>query len=362
MVLNNQQPEAVGKTQRRKNERGSIMAAIGSPEYLYPNAIETNSIGVRCDIVSMMLPFFPEDQGLTEFTTKIGDHTLRMYCESGSDFTLATSSDRRILNLLAGAVARNIRAGQRPCRHVTIETRSLLKVLTSDGIIGGSEYQRIVTSLNRLMATVVETEAPLGDSASRHKRFRWIDGYEHDDSHVPGGRKIVRLRISISEQAFVWMTRSMGYDLTREEFRAITASRSSIWRIYEICLATLLEQTRHHPRPTSAFARIDLDELRRRVPISSELKVFKSRTLRTAMLSISAHPEMSRHIALSLEQRHEARFRQIDHSRKARLDSIVVRIDRGPGPLPSLNRIIPSVSGLSAQLASETGGEPMEVP
>lgn len=307
---------------------------------------ENTALGMRSDLVSMMMPFFPEDQGLREYRTELNGYSLTLTTDD-PNISIATPADRKILNLLAGAVAQHIRSGNPPTRHVAIDTRSIVEALSDDGVVGGNEYQRVLERLRRLMATVIETEMPLGDGVSRRRRFRWIDGYEHDDKELPGRRKMLGLRITISEDAFFWMTRSLGFDLSRQDFHSLTSSRSSIWRIYEICLARLITRR-------GQAARISIEELRNRVPISSELKVFKARTLRSAFKAISEHPEMSRHIILDLQRRLPGdEFESIDFSQRARLGMLYVRVRKGPAPLPHLNRILASSEGASIAITKE---------
>lgn len=294
---------------------------------------EQRSLDLRSDLYSMLMPFFPEDQGLREFNTRVGRYSLRITADD-PDIAIATPSDRKILNLLAGAIARDIRAGQPPSRHVAIDTRTIVETLADDGAIGGSQYARVIERLRRLMATVIETEMPLGDGISRRRRFRWIDAFEHDDKDLPQGRKLLGLRITISEDAYFWMTRSLGFDISRQQFHALTTARSSVWRIYEICLAKLIAHQ-------GTAVHIGIEDLRSRIPISSPLKVFKSRTLRGALEAIEAHPEMSSHIKLNLVRRTEkGGFEPIAFSQRARLESLHLCVTKGPAPLPNLNRIL----------------------
>ena len=297
---------------------------------------DITGIGMRSDLVSMLMPFFPEDRGLTSFEAVIDGYKISMHCEHGSG-ALATSADRKLLNLLAGAVAYHIRTGHSPSRHISIDTRTMVEALRGDTTFGGSDYQRILASLERLMATVIETEMPLGDDVSRRRRFRWIDAFEHDDRDLVGGRRMLGLKISISEDAFLWMTRSLGFDIERERFQAITSTKSSLWRIYEICLAHLMN--RGDP------ARIGLADLRDRIPLGSELKLFKSRTLRSAFDAVKSRPAMAGHIRLSLERQTEDGFETIDFRTRARLDEVFVRVKPGPSTLPRLNRIISRNAG-----------------
>lgn len=298
-------------------------------------SIPANRMDLRSDVFSMLLPFFPEDAGLKHFETEIDGYSLTMYSEApDGQGSIATSADRKLLNLLGGAIARNIRAGSPPTRKVSIDTRTLVETLSGDAVTGGSDYQRIVDRLKRLMSTVIETKMPLGDGIARHRRFRWIDAYEHDDKTTAGGRKLLGLRITLSEDAFNWITRALGYDIPHERFHALTSARSSSWRIYEICLAYLLANG-------GQSTRMAISDIKARVPISSELKLFKSRTLRSAFETIAGSPEMSEHIALHLERRRDSGFERVTFSTRVPLQDLYVAIHRGAGALPNLAAIIP---------------------
>lgn len=290
-------------------------------------------IGMRTDLVSMLMPFFPDDKGRTCFETMVDGYKITVTSDT-EGIPVATSTDRKLLTLLAGSVARHIRAGHAPTRHIELDMRAVLEALSGNNVVGGSDYQRIVDRMTRLMSSVIETEMPLGDGIARRRRFRWVDAFEHDTRDTTHGRRMLSLRVSISEDAFRWMTRSLGFDMAQKSYRRITASRSSVWRIYEICLAHLM-------RSDEIPARIGLDDLRRRVPITSELKTFKSRTLKSAMTTIAASPEMSNHIDLCLERQTETGFEPIPFTRRVALDSLYVRIRPGRRGLPALDCILP---------------------
>jgi len=298
-----------------------------------PHQHDRTDLGLRSDIYSMLMPFFPEEPGRREYNASINGYSIRITADD-PDTPIATPHDRKILNLLAGAIARNIRLGEAPTRHVVIDTRTIIEILTEGSPIGGSQYTLVLDRLKRLMSTVIETEMPLGDGIRRRRRFRWIDAFEHDDKDLPGGKKMLGLRITISEDAFLWMTRSLGFDISATDFRSVTSYRSSIWRIYEICLARLIA---HQGR--AVF--VSIDDLRTRIPIASQLKLFKSRTLKAALQEIPNNDEMSAHIAADLVRRTNAGFEVIDFSKRARLDSLYVKVTRGTGPLPDLNAILP---------------------
>lgn len=287
-------------------------------------------IAMRNDLALMLLPLFVDGPGPID--AEFDGHRLRVYVE-GDDDRMASPTDRKILNFLAGAIATRIRRGQAGSRHIRIETRPLIEALRADGVVGGAEYERLIASLKRLMGTVIETTMPLGDGVSRERRFRWVDAYEHDNQTTAGGKSILSLQITLSDDAFVWMTRTLGFEVTPPEFAVVTASRSSAWRIYEICFAQLIQAK-------GATTAIHIDDLRRRVPISAPLKVFKSRTLRMAMETIAATPEMSAHVRLLLERRTPKGFEEIDFAKRVSHDELFVRVMRGRRAWPTMNVLL----------------------
>ena len=297
--------------------------------------------GMRNDLTSMLMPFFPEDPGLRDYSVTIDGYSVAIYSDD-PNHPIATAGDRRVLNYLAGILATSIRSGAPPTRSLNIELRGLLETMASDAVIangiGGSEYQRVISRLNRLMATVIETEMPIADDVRRRRRFSWIDSYEHDDQIAPGGRKILRLTVRLSEEAFFWLTRSLGFDVSHREFQHLTAGRSSLWRIFEICLARLIQNG-------GDDVHVGLGELRDRIPIASELKVFKNRTLKNAMAGIAASKEMSARLSLALERKAEAGFTLVEPGKRTPLDSLYVRVSRGSAPLPAAAPLIDDAPG-----------------
>lgn len=287
-------------------------------------------ISMRNDVRLMLLPLFAEGPGPID--AEIDGHRLRVYVE-GDDDRLASPTDRKILNFLAGAIAARIRDGHGGSRHIRIETRPLIEALRADGVVGGAEYDRVIASLNRLMSTVIETTMPLGDGVARERRFRWVDAYEHDNRTTSGGKSILSLQITLSDDAFMWMTRTLGFEVSQPEFAAVTSSRSSAWRIYEVCFAQLIQAK-------GSTTAIHIDDLRRRVPIAAPLKVFKSRTLRSAMETIATTAEMNAHVHLALERRTPTGFEEVEFSRRVSHDQLFVRIMRGRRPWPAMSVLL----------------------
>ena len=298
---------------------------------------------MRSDLDTMLLPFFPEASGGTEFSTEIAGTRVRLHVTDATQ-QIATPVDRKILNLLAARIGDTIRTGGTPSRRVLVGVRDMIDALASAGECGGSDYGRITERLERLAATRVVVETPLSEAISRRRQFNWIDGFEQDVLQTPGGKRLLRLKITLSEEAFRWITRHEGFDVPQDEFQALTASRSSVWRIYEICLALLL-------RAGGEPVRIDLDELRRRVPISSDLKVFKARPLKAALTAIASDLQMSRAMAARLERRTAEGWRPLGPRERAPLHELAVCVRRGADPLPEITRLLPD--GDPARIAGD---------
>lgn len=302
----------------------------------------SSASGMRNNIDTMLMPFFPEDGLAERFDGMIDGHAVTIYTDQPGG-RIASASDRKVLNLIAAQIAAFVRSGERPTRHVELGVRDVLEAIASDGPIGGSEYSRITQRLERLASTWITTEAPLSHQVARKRHFRWIDAFEQDLQTTPSGQKVLRLKISLSEDAFAWLTRNDGYDLSREEFRALTASRSSSWRIYEICLAQLL-------LAGGAIVRIPIEDIRQRVPITAELKVFKARTLKAAMRTIAENPEMAKAIRVSLERKTEdGGFEPLPEGKRASHDQTYVCVTRGNGPLPKLDRLLPASNSVEPE-------------
>lgn len=317
---------------------GEIVAGVAGRDGLALLAIP-----MRTDLATMLLPIFAEGRAAVE--ALFDGHRLRVYVE-GDEARIAGPADRKILNFLAGAIANRVRSGLGGSRHIQIETRPLIEALHSEGVVGGAEYERLIASLNRLMATVVETTMPLGDGIVRERRFRWIDAYEHDNRQTAGGKAILALKITLSEDAYAWMTRTLGFDVAQPDFAAITSSRSSAWRIYEICLARLVQAR-------TATVAIPIDELRQRIPASSPIKVFKSRTLRQAFDAIERTPQMRQHITLRLERKTPKGFEEVPFSKRVKHEELHVRVLRGGRPLPRASVLVPEPA--SHALVAMTG-------
>lgn len=324
-------------------------------QHVYPEASPNEALSgrVRSDLETMLLPFFPEDLSFDDFTTEIGGYTVSMRT-TDPDGRIATAGDRKILNILAARIGATIRAGKVPSRHIEVSIKDIVDDITCDRVTGGSDHLRVGERLERLAATWITTEMPIGDDVSRRRNFRWIDAWEVDVQETPGVQRtglqrIKRLKISLSIDAFRWITRNEGFDISAERFHALTASRSSSWRIYEICLAKLV---RNGGVPT----RIAIDDLRRRIPIASELKLFRARTLKSSMQSIAENAQMSRVLRLSLVRKTDSGFEPVVMGKRTLLDTLYVEVTRGPDPLPETNRLIPD--GASPLVDT---GEPLDM-
>jgi len=288
---------------------------------------------VRQDLLSMSLPLFPDEDAGDTFTATLGAQTITI--GNDREGRMALPADRKLINLLASVVAHQIRSGETPSRHLVVSTRHVLAAHSHGARPGGADYARLNERLDRLMGTFIETEERLANGDLRKRRFRWIAAYEHDRD--PDTNAVHRLKISISEEAYVWITRTLGFDTAAAEFHAITSAPPSIWRIYEVCLFKIMM---NRGRP----ARIPLAELRDRVPRTCELKIFKNRILKKAIDAINSDPSMGRHIQLSLEVAEPCGdvFTTLGPGKRCpNLERLHVRIEQGAGRLPQASALIP---------------------
>ena len=279
---------------------------------------------MRSDIETMLMPFFPDEASATRHVTEIGGRRFTLYTNDPTA-GLATPADRRVINLLAGRVADIVHAGEPPTRHLAIGVRELREAIGGDAVSGGADYARITERLHRLASTRIRSEqaSPLGPDVDRVRDFAWVDAWQQDVRKHGSGHRVVGIRVSLSEDALSWILEAQGFMVSREDFADLTRVASSAFRIYEICLAQLLSGG-------GSDATISIDELRRRVPISSDLKIFKARTLRRGMDTIAAHPHMSRCLSLCLRRKQGDRYVRIAFGERAPLADIHVGISRGP--------------------------------
>ena len=285
---------------------------------------------LRADLATLKLPFFPEERGLHEYVTEVDGKRVRIFAEPGG--TIATAADRRVLNILFGRLAQDAQDGKELSRYIEMDTRDALNLLNDE--IGGQDYARIKERFTRLMGTFIETEEPLSGAKGRSEIFRWIDGLQADYEDGASGRKVHRLRITLSEQAYEWIVTSLGFNIDRDEFRRWTRPRSPVWRTFEVCLATLAESGK-------PVVRISLLELMERVPSTSEPKLFKSRALKSCFEKANSMNDDERRIELALEiQNARGRFEEVPFSKRAEPSAVFVRVTQGPARLPDINRII----------------------
>jgi hypothetical protein len=299
-----------------------------------PEAVKSLSkTSMRTDLDTMFLPLFPEDKGLSEFTTMIDGQAVKISSQK-EGVTIATATDRKLLNLILARVSEEIQKGARHNPSITLQASDIITALNGNAVYGGSEYQRITERLQRLRATHVTATLRTGPNTHAEIDFSWLDYVAKQVFESDGVRRVILIQVKLTDPAFAWLTRRDGFEISQKEFRAITATRTSSWRVYEICLAHML-------RSGEEEVYISLDDLKSRVPIMSELKVFKSRTLKTAMLAIANSPEMSKRVRLSLARKTDSGFEETDFSSKGSLKKLYVRVVKGLSPLPVLNQLIP---------------------
>lgn len=102
-----------------------------------PGSRQGGPHGMRTDLDTMLMPFFPEDGGVEAFSTTIDGYTITMSSAVPGQ-RIATAVDRKVLNLLGARIGEMIRSGVTPSRRVEIGVRDLLEAIAGDTVIGGS--------------------------------------------------------------------------------------------------------------------------------------------------------------------------------------------------------------------------------
>jgi len=285
---------------------------------------------MRTDLNSMMLPLFAEDTKVTNFSVNLNNQRVKIHAredEDGDDRSVAGIADKKLLGLLNGYVAKKIRSGEHTTRHIYVEVSTLMRDMFGSSVHGGADYARLAERLERLSFTVIEILTDLPGGGTRKRLFSWLDSVEYERHADAAGGRLKSIEISFSKDAFEWITRAAGIDILPSTYQSVGSSRASSWRVYEICLARLISSGKDHTW-------ISLSELRDRIPITSELKVFKSRTLRMAMASIQGSDEISGHIKLHLARLKNGEMQKIDFSQRCLLSDLYVVISKGSRPLP----------------------------
>ncbi|MFZ3584128.1 replication initiator protein A [Loktanella sp. DJP18] len=294
--------------------------------------------GVRSDLHTMLLPMFAEQNEIHDLETVIDGCRIRIRSHDAG-VRIPTFMDQKIMMLLAAHIRDVIQSGGQPTRHINIDRREVIDLIGGGGSTGGSDYRRVTERLQRLHSTKITAETAISADVSRRRHFSWIDAFEEDILHTDKGKEVIGLKISLSVDAFRWITQGDGFDMTRERFKSITSAQSSCSRIYAICLANLI-----YAKGEDVY--IQIEDLRLRVPSADTLKGFKKRPLSKAIELISASPDMSRYLSVSLVRKTEDGFIPLDG--RAPLESVYIRVCKGPDALPSINKLLP---------LSETGGD-----
>ena len=280
------------------------------------NNIASPALSPRSDITSMLLPLFPDSSNGSAFETSVDGHKIRISIE-GEHYHPATQADRRVLDFVAGALAMSVRSGIAPSRTVVLPARPLLRIVSGDRSLGGEDYLRLRTSLERLMATVIETEHPLAFGKRRFRRLRLIDAFQYDQGlDSDGNPRFASVEITLSDDFCYWIMREPGIDTDPRDYRRLTTIPGSAYRIYQIFLAGLLKDG-------TGTVRMPLKELRDRIPLTSDLKVFKARALKQALKIIAEDEHMSRFLRLELERETQEGFAPLGEGRCA-LDKLYV--------------------------------------
>ncbi len=279
----------------------------------------------------MLLPFFPECRGQNEYHARTEDMevTVRFVpdldrTDTGDDdldVTIATPEDRKLLNILSGLLARQVRAGS-TSHTIDVSVRELLTSL--DGPHrknpGGEDYRRLRERLHRVKQTEVTLSRRQVNGTWDTEEFWWITNLRFESSDKQIGKDTKSISITLNSKAFDMMTKGVGYDTPHEEFLQITSNPTTTWRIYQICLASLIENA-------GDTTHISINLLHDLIPMQSDVKVFKSRTLRRSLDLISANELMSKHIRLALVKKTQSGFEEIAFSHRTALKNVHIRIE-----------------------------------
>lgn len=266
---------------------------------------------------TMLMPFFPEPTGASQYHTDLGSTTVSIFVEGETD-TIATPSDRRILHILPAILKRQIDEGN-VSRHLTIKVSELIIQSSEAVLLGGEDYTRIREKLERLMATVIETSELMPNGMRRTKRFRWVDKFQYDSDGKNIGPSTHSVTITLSEDVYSMMVDGTGFDTPNDVYRSVVSQPSSTWRIYEICLATVLQNDLQE-------SVIPMSELHMRIPLQCPLKNFRSRALKNAMNIIAQHEEMSRRIKLALVRKTDDGFEEVPAGKRVLLTDVFIQI------------------------------------
>lgn len=287
--------------------------------------------GVRSDLNTMLLPMFAEQSEIQDLETVIDGCRISI-SSSDNGVRIPTFMDQKIMMLLAAHIRDVIHSGGRPTRHISIDRREIIDLIGGGGVTGGADYRRVTERLQRLHSTKITAERAISSDVSRRRHFSWIDAFEEDIRETGKGKEIIGLKISLSVDAFRWVTEGDGFDMTRERFKGITSAQSSCSRIYAICLANLI-----YAKGEDVY--IQIEDLRLRVPSADTLKGFKKRPLSKAIEVIAASPDMNRYLSLEFARKTEDGFEPL--SGRSPLDRVYIRVRKGPDALPSINKLLP---------------------
>lgn len=174
---------------------------------------------------------------------------------------MATMADKEILIYIASLMVEKMNRGEIPTPEITFTAHDFFRVTGTAA--AGTAYARIKGALDRLQGTQVRTNIETGGEG-RDEWFSWIKAARLDYRKTSSGKRMLK---SVTVELCDWL-----YHAILKDNRMLTYDRKYFdltpleKRLYEI--------SRAHCGHQKGFC-INLEKLRRRVGVESDLRRFK---------------------------------------------------------------------------------------
>jgi plasmid replication initiation protein len=215
---------------------------------------------VQNDRTMMLWSLFALSKEVVTHLPIYDDGCVRIEVTGGSK-GVATMFDKDLLIYICSIIREKVERGENPEAQVTFTVHDFLQIAGSG--CGGRDYNRLLSSLDRLQSTQIKTNIETGGEGE-DSAFSWILSYKVQYTRRRDGEKAMRaLTVKICD----WLYRAIVRDgrmltYAPEYFELPPLER----RLFEIARAHCADG-----EPT----RISLDLLRMRVGSQSPLKLFR---------------------------------------------------------------------------------------